>query len=104
MYRLNRNIIAIFLLLTFAQGTGMRLWMHHWFHETGSSKSSGLASGDNVKPKCDCLHDATMPMQEVPVFELTIPSVGVRTEYASHDILFSCCDKIFCSLKGPPQC
>ncbi len=102
MRKLNKYLIAVFLLLNFAQGISMRLWMHHWFHESGMSKAAGVHSSNEVKIKCDCLQDASMPLQDVPCFELIIPYQLYFSGYARLIISFSSFEKIFCSLKGPP--
>jgi hypothetical protein len=103
MFRLNKYLVAVFLLLTFAQGISMRLWMHHWFHESQSAKSTELPSASTIQIKCDCLQDASMPLQEGYQFEIHHPWKEHNKEYYTYNIAVSAADKIFHSLRGPPR-
>ena len=72
MRRMNVRIIALALVLVFTQKLGLRLWMHHWLHETKALSTSKDAHLD--KPNCDCIDDFLMPLTNSDIIELPPPT------------------------------
>lgn len=102
MPRRYSRTIAVFLLLAFSLHGGLRLWMHHWLHESKHTAIHALPGAATIQLADDCVNDAMLPLQEAPVFTLAIP-VQKATELllapapATPDT-----EIIYYSLKGPP--
>lgn len=102
MRSLNKFVVAVFLLFIFTQGVGLRLWMHYWFHESGVAKTTGLSSSAELKAKCECLQDATTPLQAAAAPSLApVPVTYISTVAANHFAVHSI-ERIFSALRGPP--
>ena len=102
MRKLRLKIIAIFLLLVFSQKLGLRLWMHHWFHEAKTLQISHVPFTEKIQLGCDCFDDAMMPLTESPVITVSIPFQTSILLTAGYHPPYSAADKLFYSLKGPP--
>ena len=102
MRKLRLKIIAIFLLLVFSQKLGLRLWMHHWFHEAKALQISHLPFGEKIQLGCDCFDDAMMPLTESPVITVVIPLQTSMVLVAGYHPPYSAAERLFYSLKGPP--
>jgi len=102
MRTLNKYVVAVFLLFIFTQGVGLRLWMHYWFHEAGVAKSAGISASAEVKAKCECLQDATTPLQGAVAPVLApVPVTYIAVSAAAPCPLHSI-ERIFSALRGPP--
>jgi hypothetical protein len=102
MLRKYPKIVALLLLLVFTQKAGLRLWMHHWFHESKIAQHQPATGSDNLQLKCDCFDDAMMPLLESTPFIVPIPIRQYATlRVAGHSPIRSA-DKVYYSLKGPP--
>ena len=102
MIRKYPKIVAVLLLVVFTQKAGLRLWMHHWFHESKIAKTQPTPGSDNLQLKCDCFDDAMMPLLESPLFIVPVPIRQYATlTVARHSPILSA-DDVFYSLKGPP--
>jgi hypothetical protein len=103
--KFNIRIIAFSLLLVFTPKLGLRVWMHHWFHETKNVQNLPVTgtSSSSLQIKCDCAEDALMPLTEAQVFHLPAcldTFTGfIHDDY--HSSIFTAV-KHFPSLKGPP--
>ncbi len=102
MRRLHPKIIALILLLVFTQKMGLRLWMHHWVHESRVQHAVGVPNAASVHLKCDCIDDAMMPMVGSSLIALDVPVQAVVVLPAAYLPPFSAAEKVFYSLKGPP--
>jgi hypothetical protein len=102
MFRKQSKIIAVFLLLVFSQKGGLRLWMHHWFHESKTGQSCSAPASQNLQLKCDCFDDAMMPLLESPLFIVPAPVTRYTTLTVAYQSLIPTAEDIFYSLKGPP--
>ena len=100
MRRSNVRIIALALVLVFTQKLGLRLWMHHWLHETKALSASKDAKLD--KPNCDCIDDFLMPLTGSSIVELPPPTRTVQAIFTVYIPPFSAAEAIFSSLRGPP--
>jgi hypothetical protein len=102
MFRKYPRIIAVLLLLVFSQKAGLRLWMHHWFHENKTAQNQSVPRSGHLLLKCDCFDDAMMPLMESPVFVIPVPVLQYTTlTVARHSPILSA-GKVYYSLKGPP--
>ena len=102
MRSLHPKIIAIFLLLVFSQKLGLRLWMHHWFHETKTAQSSKFPCSEKKQVRCDCIDDALMPLTGSPFITVSITIQKYIVLLAAYNSPFSDTEELFYSLKGPP--
>ena len=102
MRRLNVRIIALALVLVFTQKLGLRLWMHHWLHETKALSASKHANVDKLQPNCDCIDDFLMPLDGSAVIQLPLPVRSVHVAATAYIPPFSAPDERFSSLRGPP--
>jgi hypothetical protein len=102
MHRRFPKTIAIVLLLVFTQKAGLRLWMHHWFHENRTASSKSAPTSENVQLKCDCFDDAMMPLLASPVYVVPVPVRDYTTLTVTRPCQILSADKIYYSLKGPP--
>jgi hypothetical protein len=102
MFRKYPRIVAVLLLLVFSQKAGLRLWMHHWFHESKTAQNQSVPGSGDLQLKCDCFDDAMMPLMGSPVFVIPVPVRQYTTlTIARHSPILSA-DKVYYSLKGPP--
>jgi hypothetical protein len=103
MFRKYPKIVAVLLLLVFTQKAGLRLWMHHWFHESKTAPTQSSPGSENFQLKCDCFDDAMMPLLESPLFVVPAPIRQYATlTVARHSPILSA-HKVYYSLKGPPK-
>jgi hypothetical protein len=102
MRRLHPKIIALLLLLVFTQKMGLRLWMHHWVHESRALHNAAAPNAASVHLKCDCIDDAMMPMVGSSLIALDVPVQAAVVLPATYLPPFSAAEKVFYSLKGPP--
>jgi hypothetical protein len=103
MRRLHPKIIALILLLVFSQKLGLRLWMHHWVHESRALHSATVPNAASLHLKCDCIDDAMMPLEGSPLIALDVPTRKATILRAVYLPPFSAAEKLFYSLKGPPS-
>jgi hypothetical protein len=103
MRRLHPKIIALVLLLVFSQKMGLRLWMHHWIHESRSLHGSTVPNAASIHLKCDCIDDAMMPLLGSSLIALDVPTRKAIILPAASLPPFSSAEKLFYSLKGPPS-
>jgi hypothetical protein len=101
MLRRHSKVIALFLLLIFSERGSLRLWMHHWFHESKIASASSPDS-QNLQLACDCFSEALMPFQESTVFTISVPlqksiELGDAPQSPAPDT-----EEVYYSLKGPP--
>jgi hypothetical protein len=81
---------------------GLRLWMHHWLHETRALSASPTPNVAKGQATCDCIDDFLMPLTGSAAIELPQPvreSHVVQTAYIPP---FSAAEQRFASLRGPP--
>jgi hypothetical protein len=104
MFRPRSKIIAIFLLLVFTQKLGLRLWMHHWFHESRVARSHSDPSSEKLQLECNCFDDAMMPLVESEVFTVQAPATTYITLTTAPLTPIPARDEVYYSLKGPPTC
>ena len=102
MRRLHPKIIALVLLLVFSQKMGLRLWMHHWIHESRYLQGSTVPNAASIHLKCDCMDDAMMPLLGSSLIALNVPVQKAIVLPAPYLPPFSAAEKLFYSLKGPP--
>ena len=103
MRRLNVRIVALALVLVFTQKMGLRLWMHHWLHETKALSASKHTSVNKLLPTCDCIDDFLMPLTGSALIELPPPVRTVHMVMASAYIPpYSAAEERLSSLRGPP--
>src|ERR1700722_744707 len=102
MRRLHPKIIALLLLLVFSQKMGLRLWMHHWVHESRTQHNTTAPNAACVQLKCDCIDDAMMPMVGSSLIALDVPARTAIILPAAYLPSLSAAEKVFYSLKGPP--
>jgi hypothetical protein len=102
MRRLHPKIIALVLLLVFSQKMGLRLWMHHWIHESRSLQGSTVPNAASIHLKCDCMDDAMMPLLGSSPIALNVPVQKAIVLPGAYLPPFSAAEKLFYSLKGPP--
>jgi hypothetical protein len=102
MRRLNVRIVALALVLVFTQKLGLRLWMHHWLHETRALSAAQTAKVDKLQPSCDCIDDFLMPLTGSAVIELPQPIRQVHTLTTAYIPPFSAAERWYSSLRGPP--
>jgi hypothetical protein len=103
MRRMPPKIVALILLLVFSQKMGLRLWMHHWVHESRSLHSSTVPNAAGLHLKCDCIDDAMMPLVGSSLIALDVPTRKAIVLPAAWLPPFSAAEKLFFSLKGPPS-
>jgi hypothetical protein len=103
MRRLNVRIIALALILVFTQKLGLRLWMHHWLHETRALSASHDTKVDKLQSSCDCIDDFLMPLTGGAFVELPQPIRQVHTITTAYIPPFSAAEEGFSSLRGPPS-
>jgi len=100
MLRRQSKTIAVLLLLVFSQKAGLRLWMHHWLHESKTSSTSPAA--EKFQQADDCFNEAMLPLQETAFFILSVPlQKGIVLQRAPQSPAPDR-EKIYYSLKGPP--
>ena len=102
MIRRFPKTIAILLLLVFTQKAGLRLWMHHWFHENRTASSQSVPASGDVQLKCDCFDDAMMPLLQSPAYVVPEPIRTYTTLTVARPCQILSADEIYYSLKGPP--
>lgn len=102
MLRRHSKIIAFFLLLIFSEQAGLRLWMHHWFHEYKTSVRHATPAAETIHPVCDCYQEAMMPLEGAAFFTLCIPLQKATELIDAPQIRVPDAWKLYCSLKGPP--
>jgi hypothetical protein len=102
MRRLNVRIVALALVLVFTQKLGLRLWIHHWFHETRALSASHDTKVDKLQSICDCIDDFLMPLTGGVSIEMPPPIRSVHVIHVAYIPLFSAAEKPFSSLRGPP--
>jgi len=103
MRRLNVRIIALALVLVFTQKMGLRLWMHHWLHETKALSASKHTTVDKLQPSCDCIDDFLMPLTGTALIELPPPVRTVHVIMATAYIPpYSAAEEPLSTLRGPP--
>src|SRR6185312_11024712 len=103
MFRQYPRIVAALLLLVFTQKAGLRLWMHDWFHESRTAQTESVAHASHILLKCDCFDDAIMPLLGCPLFTVPSPVRIYATLAVPSQAPFLSADKIYYSLKGPPE-
>lgn len=102
--KFNIRLIAFFLLIAFSQKLGLRMWMHHWLHETKNVQSFRGSSTSTWEIKCDCGEDALMPLTSSPDFELSTPvKIFTGFVYTDYEPAYFSFIQLFPSLKGPPS-
>ena len=103
--KFNIRLISFFLLIAFSQKLGLRVWMHHWLHETKSVQNFSRASyTSNWQIKCDCAENALMPLTSSPDFELSAPvKIFTGFVYTNYEPSYFSVIQLFPSLKGPPS-
>lgn len=100
--KFNIRLIAFFLLIAFSQKLGLRVWMHHWLHET-KCVNLAIAGSSVLQVKCDCAEDALMPVTESPVIAIPVPLRSFSGfVYGHYKSGFCLVYKYYPSLKGPP--
>jgi hypothetical protein len=107
MYRINKKILAIFLIAAFAQKLSIGLYLHNWLHKNQNISvlerinASAVAS----QVRCSCLDDALMPLIASTDFDsikiLQFYFSPTTNAYRSAVISAS---KTFHALRGPPHC
>jgi hypothetical protein len=103
MRRLNVRIVALALVLVFTQKMGLRLWMHHWLHETRAISASKNTVVDKLQPNCDCIDDFLMPVTGSDLVELPPPVRQVHAVItAAYIPPFSAAEQRLSSPRGPP--
>lgn len=103
MRRLNVRIIALALVLVFTQKMGLRLWMHHWLHETKALSASRHTTVDKLQPNCDCIDDFLMPLTGSALIVLPPPVRTVHVVMATAYMpLIAAAEERHSSLRGPP--
>ena len=100
MRRRYSKLIAVFLLLAFVQKAGLRLWMHHWLHESKTTSTSPAA--EKFQLADDCFNEAMLPLQETAVFTLSVPTQKGTPLQSAPQSPTPDREKIYYSLKGPP--
>ena len=104
MLRRRSKIIAFFLLLVFSEQGGLRLWMHHWFHEYKTTgRSTTTPATETIHQACDCYQVAMMPLEAAVFFTLDIPIQKSTGLINAPEIHIPAAEKLYCSLKGPPS-
>jgi len=103
MFRKYPRIVAVVLLLVFSQKAGLRLWMHHWFHENKTAQNQSVPGSGHLQLKCDCFDDAMMPLLESPLFIVPVPVRQYTTLTVARHSPIRSADKVYYSLKGPPK-
>jgi hypothetical protein len=102
MRRLNVRIVALALVLVFTQKLGLRLWMHHWLHETRALSASRDTKVDKLQSSCDCIDDFLVPLTGSAFIEVPPPVESVHVLHIAYIPPFSAAEKRFSSLRGPP--
>jgi hypothetical protein len=103
MLRKYSRTVAVLLLLVFCQKAGLRMWMHHWFHESRVAHDSPAHGSENLKLKCDCFDDAMMPLLESPLIIFPAPVRQLITLTINRHSSIVSTDDVYYSLKGPPM-
>jgi len=99
---MNVRIVALALVLVFTQKLGLRLWMHHWLHETKALSASKHAAVDKHQPNCDCIEDLLMPLDSSVAIQLSVPVQRIHVTATAYIPPFSAAEERFSSLRGPP--
>ena len=102
MRRLNVRIVALALVLVFTQKLGLRLWIHHWLHETRSLSASTNDNVAKLQSSCDCIDDFLVPLAGSAFIELPQPVRQVNVVGTAYIPPFSAAEERFSSLRGPP--
>lgn len=102
MRRRYSRTIAIFLLLALSLHGGLRLWMHHWLHESKTASFRTIPGAATIQLADDCINDAMLPLQEATIFTIAVPvqkatELGQAPQPPTADT-----ETIYYSLKGPP--
>lgn len=103
MLRKHSRILAFLLLLVFSQRAGLRLWMHHWFHEGKTTYDRTASAPESLKLTCDCFDDAMMPLLESPLIFFPAPVRHLTALTVDRPSPILSTGKVYCSLKGPPN-
>jgi len=73
-----RQLLALLLLLLFAEKAGVRLWLHDYLHVNAASQrflEDGTGAPKIQSISCDCLDDFSMPMTEAEAAILPQPVI-----------------------------
>jgi len=102
MLRRHSKTIAVLLLLVFSQKAGLRLWMHHWLHESRTLSTGTTPASEKFQGADDCFNEAILPLQETAFFTLSVPiqkgaDLGTTPQSPTPNT-----EKRYYSLKGPP--
>jgi hypothetical protein len=81
---------------------GLRLWMHHWLHETRALSASKHTTVAKLQPTCDCIDDFLMPLTGSAIIEIPAPVHSVHVVATAYIPPFSAAEERFSSLRGPP--
>jgi hypothetical protein len=89
-------------VLVFTQKMGLRLWIHHWLHETRALSASTNDNITKLQPNCDCIDDFLMPLTGGASIELPQPNRRIDIIQSACIPLFSTAEPLYASLRGPP--
>ncbi len=73
-----KQLLALLLLLIFAEKAGLRLWLHDYLHTNAvlqAAEKNDHHSTKIIAVSCDCLDDFAIPMTETEVSALPLPVI-----------------------------
>jgi len=94
-------VIALLLLLAFAQKLGMLVIMHSKFHTSAQQNYTANTTG-YYQIQCDCLDEALAPLAKPESFVLPLPAKSYVERTFTTSISYPSALKIFHSLRAPP--
>lgn len=85
------SCVAVLLILVVSLKSGAGLFLHNFFHASGSSHETPLAENTRtVNYGCTCIDDFMMPFDEIvdPVFSQPCSHIAITTSLFKDDIPF----------------
>ena len=105
MHKVNKKILAVFLLAAFAQKLSIGLYLHNWFHENKKHVISGYncQAVDKCQAKCNCIDDALMPLiVSANIDGIKSPRIYFSPSSGCYRSFIISIAKAFHALRGPP--
>jgi len=106
MHKVNKKILAVFLLAAFAQKLSFGLYLHNWFHENKQhvTLSYNCQAVDKFQAKCNCIDDALMPLiASTNIDAVKSPQLFFSSLLNHYRFYLISAAKTFHEQRGPPS-
>ncbi|HVM88035.1 MAG TPA: hypothetical protein VMT76_07585 [Puia sp.] len=105
MHKVNKKILAVFLLAAFAQKLSVGLYLHNWFHKNKKHviSSYNCQAVDKGQAKCNCIDDVLMPLiASTSIDEVKTPQLFFSPLLNHYRFFLISAVKTFHEQRGPP--